>query len=291
MSPAVGHLPGPGSPHGDPGPPALDPHATSCRIVVDVNTEGLTVGRLAELAGVTVRTLHHYDEIGLVQPSGRTSVGYRVYGAADVERLRQVLLYRRLGFGLREVADLVSDPSADAVTHLRRQRSLLLEQRDRVDAMVAAIDKELEARSMGINLTPEEQLEVFGTDKVGGEWADEAEQRWGDTDAYRQSQRRAASYGKEDWLRIKAEGDAGVQAFAEAMRAGLPAGGLDAMDLAEPHRRHISRYFYDCGYDMQRGLADMYLADERFTANYDSVEPGLARYVHDAIHANADRHA
>jgi DNA-binding transcriptional MerR regulator len=249
------------------------------------------VGRLAELAGVTVRTLHHYDEIGLVQPSGRTSAGYRVYGAADVERLRQVLLYRRLGFGLREVADLVSDPSTDAVAHLRRQRSLLLEQRDRVDAIVAAIDKELEARSMGINLTPEEQLEVFGTDKVGGEWADEAEQRWGDTDAYQQSQRRAASYGKEDWQRIKAEADAGVQAFAEARRAGLPADGLDAMDLAEGHRQHISRYFYDCGYDMHRGLADMYLADERFTANYDSVEPGLAQYVHDAIHANADRHA
>ena len=249
------------------------------------------MGRLAELAGVTVRTLHHYDEIGLVQPSGRTSAGYRVYGAADVDRLRQVLLYRRLGFGLREVADLVSDPSADAVAHLRRQRSLLLEQRDRVDAMVAAIDKELEARSMGINLTPEEQLEVFGTDKAGGEWADEAEQRWGDTDAYRQSQRRAASYGKEDWQRIKAEADAGVTAFAEAMRAGLPAGGPEAMDLAERHRQHISRYFYDCGYDMHRGLADMYLADERFTANYDSVEPGLAQYVHDAIQANADRHA
>jgi len=256
-----------------------------------VNTEGLTVGRLAELAGVTVRTLHHYDEIGLVQPSGRTSVGYRVYGAADVERLRQVLLYRRLGFGLREVADLVSDPSADAVAHLRRQRSLLLEQRDHVDAMVAAIDKELEARSMGINITPEEQLEVFGTDKVGGEWADEATRRWGDTDAYRQSQRRVASYGKEDWQRIKAEADAGVQGFAEAMRAGLPAAGRDAMDLAERHRQHISRYFYDCGYDMHRGLADMYLADARFTANYDSVEPGLAQYVHDAIHANADRHA
>jgi DNA-binding transcriptional MerR regulator len=82
--------------------------------------EHLTVGRLAGLAGVTVRTLHHYDEIGLVRPSARTVAGYRVYSAGDVERLREVLACRRLGFGLREVADLVSDPSADAAAHLGR---------------------------------------------------------------------------------------------------------------------------------------------------------------------------
>src|SRR5262249_11253400 len=118
---------------------ALDPHVTSCRIVGGVE-EHLTVGRVAELASVTVRTLHHYDEIGLVRPSARTAAGYRAYSAGDVERLREVLAYRRLGFGLREVADLVGDPSADAVAHLHRLRGLLLEQRDRADAMVAAID-------------------------------------------------------------------------------------------------------------------------------------------------------
>ncbi|WP_328460834.1 MerR family transcriptional regulator [Streptomyces sp. NBC_00448] len=124
--------------------------------------EHLTVGRVAELAGVSVRTLHHYDEIGLVEPSARTGAGYRAYSAGDVERLREVLGYRRLGFGLREIADLVDDPATDAVAHLRRLRGLLLEQRDRAAAMVTAIDKELEARAMGIRTTPEEQLKVFG---------------------------------------------------------------------------------------------------------------------------------
>jgi DNA-binding transcriptional MerR regulator len=104
----------------------------SCRIVGGVE-EHLTVGRVAELADVTVRTLHHYDEIGLVQPSARTAAGYRAYSAGDVERLREVLAYRRLGFALREVADLVGDPSTDAVAHLRRLRELLLEQRDRAE--------------------------------------------------------------------------------------------------------------------------------------------------------------
>ncbi|GAA3213435.1 MerR family transcriptional regulator [Dactylosporangium siamense] len=124
--------------------------------------EHLTVGHVAELAGVTVRTLHHYDEIGLLQPSTRTPAGYRAYSADDVERLREVLAYRRLGFGLREIADLVDDPTTDAVAHLRRLRGLLVDQRDRAAAMVTAIDRELEARAMGIRTTPEEQLRVFG---------------------------------------------------------------------------------------------------------------------------------
>jgi DNA-binding transcriptional MerR regulator len=254
-----------------------------------MDEQHLTVGRLAELAGVTVRTLHHYDEIGLVRPSGRTASGYRTYDASDVERLRQVLTYRRLGFGLREVAALLTDPSADAVAHLRRQRELLVAQREHVDALVAAIDKELEARAMGINLTPQEQLEVFGTAKPGGEWADEAERRWGETDAYQESQRRASAYSKEEWTRIRSEADGCVAAFAAAMRAGLEAGSADAMDLAERHRQHICRYFYECGYPMHVGLADMYVGDERFTATYEGVEAGLAQYVHDAIHANAAR--
>ncbi|KAB8169763.1 MerR family transcriptional regulator [Streptomyces sp. 3MP-14] len=124
--------------------------------------EHLTVGRVAELAGVSVRTLHHYDEIGLARPSARSAAGYRVYSAADVERLREVLAYRRLGFGLREIADLVDDPDTDAVAHLHRLRRLLLEQRDRAAATVTAIDAELAARARGIHTTSEEQLMVFG---------------------------------------------------------------------------------------------------------------------------------
>ncbi|MET7379861.1 MerR family transcriptional regulator [Streptomyces sp. NPDC005526] len=129
------------------------------------------MGRVADLAGVSVRTLHHYDAIRLVRPSARTAAGYRAYSAGDVERLREVLAYRRLGFGLREVAELVGDPSTDAVAHLRRLRGLLLERRDRADAMVAAIDRELAARAKGRMVTPEEQLEMLGArlyDAIGG---------------------------------------------------------------------------------------------------------------------------
>ena len=129
------------------------------------------MGRVAELAGVSVRTLHHYDEIGLVRPSARTVAGYRAYTAGDVERLRQVLAYRRLGFGLREVAELTGDPSTDAVAHLRRLRGLLVERRERADAMVAAIDRELQARARGLMVTPHEHSDMPGArlyEAIGG---------------------------------------------------------------------------------------------------------------------------
>jgi MerR family transcriptional regulator, thiopeptide resistance regulator len=155
--------------------------------------------------------------------------------------------------------------------------------------MLVAIEKELEAGKMGIALTPAEQFEVFGTGKVSGEWADEAEQRWGETEAWAQSQRRAAAFTKQDWLEIQAEAGVINRELAAAMAAGTSAADPGAMDLAERHRQHITRWFYDCTYEMHRGLAEMYVADERFTQTYDAIAPGLARYTHDAVLANADR--
>jgi MerR family transcriptional regulator, thiopeptide resistance regulator len=155
-------------------------------------------------------------------------------------------------------------------------------------ARLRTIENEMEARKMGMSLTPEEHFEIFGTDRID-EHAEEAERRWGASEAFRQSRRRVAGYGKDDWVAIKREADANLRALADALGGGEPATGAVAMDLAEDHRRHIARWFYDCGHDQHRGLAQLYLADPRFTATFEDVAPGLARYVHDAIHANADR--
>ena len=154
--------------------------------------------------------------------------------------------------------------------------------------MAAAVEKALEARTMGINLTPEERFEVFG-DFDPDQHAAEVEERWGDTDAYRESQRRVSRYTKADWERMKSEAAAATNAIVDAMRAGLPADSAEAMDGAEAHRRHISDWFYDCTYEIHVGLAEMYLADPRFTATYENIAPGLAQYIHDAITANAAR--
>ncbi|MEU8407276.1 MerR family transcriptional regulator [Micromonospora sp. NPDC048842] len=245
-----------------------------------------TVGQVAKVAGVTVRTLHHYDEIGLLSPSGRTSAGYRRYDDADLQRLQLVLYYRELGFPLEEITAIIDDPAADPAAHLRRQHELLTVRLKRLQEMVTAIEFAMEASKMNIQLTPEERFEVFG-DVDPEEHQAEAEQRWGDTDAYRESNRRVSRYTKEDWLRNKAENEDWGRRIVALMASGAPADSPEVMELAEEHRQLISRWFYECSYEMQTGLADMYLADERFTAYYEKIAPGLATYLHEAIHANA----
>jgi DNA-binding transcriptional MerR regulator len=247
-----------------------------------------TVGAVARLAGVTVRTLHHYDEIGLLTPGGRTDAGYRRYGDADLDRLQRILFYRELGFGLDRIREVMTDGQGTALGHLRRQRGLLRERIGRLERMVGAVEKEMEARSMGIPLSPEERFEVFG-DFNPDDYATEVEERWGDTDPYRESARRTASYTKADWERIKAEGKTAIDHVVAAMEAGRPADSPEATDGAEAHRRQINDAFYDCSYEMHVGLAEMYLADPRFTATYEKIAPGLAQYLHDAIKANAVR--
>jgi DNA-binding transcriptional MerR regulator len=247
-----------------------------------------SVGEVARLTGISVRTLHHYDEIGLVSPAARTGAGYRRYTPADLDRLRQVLSYRALGFPLEEIATLLDDPTVDAVGHLRRQHELLTERITRLRAMAAAVERELEAQQLGISLSPQDRFEVFG-DQDPEQYADEVEERWGDTTAYAQSKERTGRYSRADWQRIKSEQEDWSRRVVAALRSGVPASGTDAMDLAEEHREQIGRWFYDCGYPMHRGLASMYLADERFTQHYENLSPGLARYLHDAIMANADR--
>jgi DNA-binding transcriptional MerR regulator len=250
----------------------------------------LTVGQLAEQYDVTVRTLHHYDEIGLLVPSERTSAGYRLYTDKDIARLQHVVVYRRLGFALEEIAQLLDDPSADVGGHLRRQRAAVLSRLDEMRDLVTAIDRALEREMSGIKLTKEEQKELFG-DGFSEEDAAEAEQRWGDTDAWKQSQKRTSKYTKQDWVRFKEESAANGNAFVAAMNNGVAADSEQAMDLAEGARVQITKWFYDCSYEMHRGLAQMYLADPRFSKNYEDIAPGLAQYVHDAIIANCARNA
>ncbi|GAA2346524.1 MerR family transcriptional regulator [Streptomyces kunmingensis] len=249
-----------------------------------------SVGQVAGFAGVTVRTLHHYDEIGLLVPSERNHAGHRRYSGTDLDRLQQILFYRELGFPLDEVQTLLDDPATDPRVHLRRQHDVLLARIERLQKMAEAVEHAMEAQKMGIQLTPEERFEVFG-EKDPEQYAEEAEQRWGGTEEYAESQRRAAAYTKDDWKRLQAEVDDWSARYAALVATGEPATGEPAMDLAEEHRLHISQWFYECPYAMHLCLGDMYVADERFKAFYDSMGEGVAQHLRDAIHANAARHS
>lgn len=247
-----------------------------------------SVGQVAGFAGVTVRTLHHYDGIGLLSPSGRSHAGHRRYDDADLDRLQQILFYRELGFPLDEIAALLDDPAADPQEHLRRQHALLSDRIAELQRMAAAVETAMEARKMGIDLTPEEKFEVFG-DKDPERHAEEAERRWGGTGAYAESQRRTARYTKQDWQRMQAEVASWGERYDALMAAGELTTGERAMDLAEEHRLHITTWFYECTTEIHRGLGAMYVADPQFKAFYESMRTGLAEHLRDAIDANAER--
>ena len=254
-----------------------------------MSSTALTVSQVARLARCTVRALHHYDELGLLSPSARSASGYRLYDDDDLARLREILLLRQLGVGLDAIAEMLRAAPAERRAALVRQRERLLAQRAQTDAVLRALDATLASLEGVPTMSPEQTLsDVTQFDHAAH--ADEARERWGDTDAYRESARRTRTYDRATWDAIKAEHGQIVLDLAALLRAGAPADGAPAMDAAEAARRHIDRWFYPCPPAMHAQLGEMYVADPRFAAFYEQVAPGLAAYVRDAIRANAARH-
>ncbi len=235
-----------------------------------------------------MRTLHHYDEIGLVIPGGRTAAGYRSYGRQEIERLQEVLFFKELGFGLDEIKTIVERPTYSRAEALDRQRTLLEERADHLLTLIDAVDRALLAERKGTPMSNEEALGVFG-DFDPAEYEEEAKERWGHSEAFQQSAQRTAGYRKQDWEAIKTEADGIYQRFLGLMAGDVAPGEDAAMDVAEAHRAHITKWFYDCSKEIHAGLGQMYLADVRFKENIDKSGEGLAEYMSAAIAANAER--
>ena len=246
-----------------------------------------SVGQAARLGGVTARTLRYYERVGLLTPSERSSADYRLYSESDLGRLTRILYYRALGFSLGDIARMLGG-DVDLGEHLARQHAMLTDRLDRLQEMITSLEKEMEAQMTGHQLTAEEMLEVFGQD-YDPEWEDEARQRWGNSQAWRQSQERAGELTKADWQHVKADSDAWNADVLEAFASGAAPTSEQATDLAERHRRMVDTHF-DCSYAMHRELADMYVADARYTDYFEQLSPGLARWLREAIHANAAKY-
>ena len=248
-----------------------------------------SISEAAAFAGVSARVLRHYDEIGLLQPSERSDAGYRMYSDDDLLTLQRIVAYRTMGMGLEEIRTLLGAAPADAMEQLEQQERTLRSAMARIEAQLEDVTMTRRARTMGIELTPQELREVFG-DEDPTQYQEETQERWGHTEAYRESQRRTSRYTKEDWARQASESGDIEGAFVAAMQAGLPSDSAEAKAAAERHRLQIDTWFYPCSHEMQTGLAEMYVADPRFTAHYEARAAGLAQYVHDAIVANAIDH-
>ncbi len=243
--------------------------------------ETITIGDVARFAGITVRTLHHYDDIGLLTPTERRPNGYRGYSNDDISRLQQILAYRELDLGLNEIARILDEP-AEMVEALEQARRQIEGQLARLTRIAASLDAALQSETKGTPMTPEAKLEAFG-DFDPEELADEAEERWGGTEAYKDSARRTVAYTPADWRRQAAEADEIYQALLALMADGIPADSPEAAVLVDAHRVSITKWFYECTPEIHAGLGAMYVADERFRSNINTSGDGLAEYLSAAI--------
>lgn len=244
-----------------------------------------TVKIVAEIAGISVRTLHHYDAIDLLKSAELSASGYRLYSRADLERLQQILFFRELGFTLEEIREIIDRPGFDRRQALQQHRKLLLERRERLTELIGSVDRTLAAMERGV---PMDEKDMFGGFDQS-RYEEEARQRWGHTEAYKESMRRTKLYTKEDWAAIGAESGAIEKGLADAL--GRPPADPEVQALIGRWHKHISDRFYNCPIEMLRGLGEMYVADERFTAHYEKIKPGMAKFVKAAIDVYCDQHA
>lgn len=243
-----------------------------------------TVKEVAGLTGVTVRTLHHYDDIGLLNPQARSDTGYRLYGDTQIARLHDILLWRSLGFPLDEIRALLDDPRHDPLEAMQLHRDRLLREVGALQERVCALDEAIARHTRGEALRDADLVVLFdGFDPA--EHAEEAEARWGDSDAFRESRRRTKRYGAREWEQIREEGRRVDEALAELIEEGVDPRSAEARAAAEAHRAHISRWFYACTPEIHLGLADLYESDPRFRETLESRAEGLTTFVVAAIRA------
>ncbi len=247
------------------------------------------VKEVADLAGVSVRTLHYYDEIGLLKPESVSPAGYRLYSERDLERLQQILFFTELGFSLSRTKSILERPDFDRKKALLSHKELLIEKKKRLERMIASVDKTLETLEGGAEMSKKEMFEAFDMSEIERnmeKYAEEAEQKYGGSKAYEESMKRAKSYTKEDWARIMHDADRIYKNLAS----------LVGRDPADPEvqkaigewRQHISNNFYECTLEIFRGLGDLYVDDVRFTQNIDKYKPGLAAFMREAMHIYCD---
>ena len=242
------------------------------------------IKEVAQISDVSVRTLHYYDEIGLLTPNDRTAAGYRLYDDADLLRLQQILIGRSLGLALEEIRQSLDSPDFDYANSLRRQRDRLVERLDETHKMISAIDHTLEGLAAPGRVIDFKQV-FDGFDPA--DYEAETRARWGESDAYAQSAQRTKSYTDADWSALKTELDGIWSDAAEAMRAEVAPTSDRAASIVERHRRHVHRWFYDLTPAMHAELAEMWANDPRFKANIDKFGIGLTDWLVPAVKAAA----
>jgi DNA-binding transcriptional MerR regulator len=244
-----------------------------------------TVSQLAKLAGVSVRTLHHYDEIGLLEPSYLKANGYRYYARPELLRLQQILFFRELGFPLAKIALVIDSPEFDVARSLRDQKKLLELQRERLDALLATIEKTIKDIEGETRMKAEDLYSGFTKEQVA-EYRQEVIDRWGE-DSLNDSEARIAAWTPGDGKWVEAEAGEVLGRMVERMEAGAPPDDPEVQELTGRYFEYIRRFF-DCTVEVFRELGKMYVEDPRFAAYYARYHDGLAAYMRDSMAAWCD---
>ncbi len=236
-----------------------------------------TVHQVAKLTGISIRTLHYYDEIGLLEPSQTTEAGYRLYDEEELSRLQQILFFRELDFTLKEIKAILDHPHFDKRQAMENQKKLLTLKRNRLNNLIELVTETMK----GETKMSFKEFDMTEIEQAQQQYQGEAEARWGNTDAYRESAKRTKAYTKEDWATIKTEFDAIYTAFANNMDKSPASPEVQA--IVAQKQAHITKYYYNCSNEMLAGLGQMIVADERFTKNIDKNGEGLAQFISQAI--------
>ncbi|SHH95546.1 MerR family transcriptional regulator [Clostridium grantii] len=238
----------------------------------------LTVKQVAKLTGITVRTLHYYDEIALLTPATITEAGYRLYNDENLERLQQILFFREIDFELKNIKEILDNPDFDKVKALEKHKKLLELKRNRMEKLITLVDKTLKGeKEMSFK-----EFDMNEINKVKEKYKEEAKERWGDTEAYKESNRKTSKYGKEDWEEISKDSAIIYKGFADNMDKEVSS--PEVQHFVQEWQNHITKYFYNCTKEILAGLGEMYVADERFTKNIDKYGEGLAEFMSKAIY-------
>lgn len=241
----------------------------------------MRINEAAELAGVTVRTLHHYDKIGLLSPAKSAENGYRDYGEAELLRLQQILFLKEMDFPLEEIKEMLDEPGLDRGRMMEAQHDLLLKKKQRLERIIAL----LEAEMRGENKMSFKEFDMKEIEACRKKYADEAREKWGGTEAYKESEERTKNYDEGKWQKVSGEQSKIFAEFAALAAEGVKADSDAAIALAAKWQQHISDNFYECTDEILAGLAEMYIADERFKANLDKAGDGTAEFMSAAIKA------
>lgn len=239
----------------------------------------MKIKEVAELSGVTVRTLHYYDEIGLLKPIEVTKAGYRLYDDTALEMLQQILFFRELDFSLNQILEITSNPNYDKTEALAKHKELLLQKRNRLDNLIGLVDTNLK----GENDMSFKQFDTSAIENSKKKYAAEVRERWGATGAFAESEKKTSAYSSAEWQKVSAESDTILREFAEN-RTIAPNCAV-AHALVWKWQEHITNSFYTCTKEILSGLGQMYIADARFAENIDKHAEGTAAFMSAAIAA------